>query len=225
VLLETLAHDVFFKYDNPDNRRVSAGSLRLDGSMTFVDGRPAVFVEAEGHGVTSASRAVAGSVGLFPGIVYRYTGTRRCPRAIAIPKLLLRSRVVSRTPCGRGVFDVGELFCCAEPYVMADGPNGERGSAFNGPYRRLRRQAAMGMGPGERQESPWATGSAIRSRPIPRKCGSKTSAAHYVHNPYLQSDGRSASQPCAQSATCKTVKGALVESLLGIGRANHRSRL
>ena len=46
ILLETLAHDVFFKYDNRDNRRVSAGSLRLDGSMTFVDGQPAVFVEA-----------------------------------------------------------------------------------------------------------------------------------------------------------------------------------
>jgi hypothetical protein len=49
ILLETLAHDVFFKYDNRKVRHVSAGAMRLDGAMAFVDEHPAVFIEAEGH--------------------------------------------------------------------------------------------------------------------------------------------------------------------------------
>src|SRR6185503_8211156 len=73
VLLETLAHDIFYKYENRDYRRVLPGSLKLDGAMTFVDGRPAIYVEAEGHGVKAASRAVVASVSSFPGVVYRYT--------------------------------------------------------------------------------------------------------------------------------------------------------
>ena len=45
ILLQTLAHDVFFKYNNREARRVTAGAVKLDGAMTFVDGRPAVHIE------------------------------------------------------------------------------------------------------------------------------------------------------------------------------------
>ena len=217
VLLETLAHDVFFKYDNPDNRRVSAGSLRLDGSMTFVDGRPAVFVEAEGHGVTSASRAVAGSVGLFPGIVYRYTGHASVPQSNRDPQATYDLVSIEDTLWARR-FDVGELFCCAEPYVMADGQTVNVGSAFNGPIGGCAAKPPWGW---DQVSDRIAMGDWFRDplKAYPTQVRIENFGGTYVHNPYLQSDGRSASQPCAQSATSKTVKGALVESLLGIGRA------
>jgi len=217
VLLETLAHDVFFKYDNRDHRRVSNGSLRLDGSMTFVDGRPAVFVEAEGHGVKAASRAIVASADAFPGIVYRYTGQASVPQSNRDPNASYDLVAIEDTLWARR-FEVGSLFCCADPYVMADGSTVRVGSAFNGPVGGC---AAKPPWAWDQATDQIARGDWFRDplKAYPTQLRIQDFAGTYVHNPYLESDGRSASQPCAESATSKTVKGALMQSLLGIGRA------
>jgi len=217
VLLETLAHDIFYKYDNRENRRVSAGSLKLDGSMTFVEGRPAIFVEAEGHGVKAASRAIAASVDAFPGVVYRYTGRAAVPESNRDPRATYALVSIEDTLWARR-FEVGSLFCCADPYVMADGKTVSLGSAFNGPIGGC---AARPPWAWDQASDKIARGDWFRDplKAYPTQVRIENFAGRYLHNPYLESDGRSASPPCAESTTSKTVKGALAESLLGIGRA------
>ena len=217
ILLETLAHDIFFKYDNRDHRRVSAGSLRLDGSMTFVDGRPAVFVEAEGHGVKGADRGVAASVDSFAGIVYRYTGQASVPRSNRDPRATYDLVAIEDTLWARR-FETGSIFCCADPYVMADGSTVNLGSAFNGPIGGCAAKPPWGW---DQATDRIGKGDWFRDplKAYPTQVRIENFTGTYVHNPYLQSDGRSAGQPCAQSATSKTVKGALAQTLFGIGRA------
>ena len=217
VLLETLAHDVFFKYDNGDNRRVSNGSLKLDGSMTFVDGRAAVFVEAEGHGVKAASRSVASNLESFPGIVYRYTGQASVPRSNRDPGATYDLVSIEDTLWARR-FEVGSMFCCVDPYVMADGNTVSVGSAFNGPIGGCAAKPPWGW---DQVDDQVAKGDWFRDplKAYPTQVRIQNFGGTYVHNPYLQSDARPGLQACAQSTTSKTVKGAIVESLFGIGRA------
>ncbi len=217
VLLETLAHDVFFKYDNRDNRRVSNGSLRLDGSMTFVDGRPAVYIEAEGHGVKAASRSVVALARDFPGIVYRYTGKATVPESNRDPSASYDLVSIEDTLWAYR-FDVGSTFCCADTYAMNGGATASLGSAFNGPIGGCAAKPPWGW---DQASDKIAKGDWFRDplKAYPTQLRIENFTGTYVHNPYLESDGRNASQPCAESATNKTVKGALASSLLGIGRA------
>jgi hypothetical protein len=217
VLLETLAHDVFFKYDNRDNRRVSNGSLKLDGSMTFVDGRPAVYIEAEGHGVKAASRSHVASGGDFPGIVYRYAGKASVPESNRDPNATYDLVSIEDTLWAQR-FEVGSLFCCADTYAMNGGGSARLGSAFNGPIGGCAAKPPWGW---DQASDKIAKGDWFRDplKAYPTQLRIQNFSGSYVHNPYLESDGRSAGQPCAESATNKTVKGALASSLLGIGRA------
>ena len=217
MLLETLAHDVFFKYDNRDNRRVSNGSLKLDGSMTFMDGRPAVYIEAEGHGVKAASRAVVASRASFPGIVYRYTGTASVPESNRDPNATYDLVSIEDTLWARR-FDVGSTFCCADTYTMSGGASASVGSAFNGPIGGCAAKPPWGW---DQASDKIAKGDWFRDplKAYPTQLRIQNFTGTYVHNPYLQADERNAGQPCAESATNKTVKGALASSLLGIGRA------
>jgi hypothetical protein len=216
ILLETLAHDVFFKYDNRDYRRVSNGSLKLDGSMTFVDGRPAVWVEAEGHGVKAASRAVAASVDSFAGIVYRF-GKAAVPESNRDPKATYDLVSIEDTLWARR-FDVGEMYCCADSYVMADGRRVPVGSAFNGPIGGCAAKPPWGW---DQANDKIAKGDWFRDplRAYPTQVRIQNFGGTYVHNPYLQSDERPGLTACAESTTSKTVRGALAQSLFGIGRA------
>jgi hypothetical protein len=217
VLLETLAHDVFFKYDNRDNRRVSNGSLKLDGSMTFVDGRPAVYIEAEGHGVKAASRSVVASGPNFPGIVYRYAGKAAVPESNRDPNATYDLVSIEDTLWAQR-FEVGSLFCCADTYAMNDGGSARLGSAFNGPIGGCAAKPPWGW---DQASDKIAKGDWFRDplKAYPTQLRIQNFSGSYVHNPYLESDGRSAGQACAESSTNKTVKGALASSLLGIGRA------
>ena len=218
VLLETLAHDVFFKYDNRDNRRVSNGSFKLDGSMTFVEGRPAVYIEAEGHGVKAASRSVVASAGNnFPGIVYRYTGKGAVPESNRDPSASYELVSIEDTLWAYR-FDVGSTFCCADTYAMSGGTTARLGSAFNGPIGGCAAKPPWGW---DQASDKIAKGDWFRDplKAYPTQLRIQNFTGTYVHNPYLESDGRNASQPCAESAANKTVKGALASSLLGIGRA------
>jgi hypothetical protein len=216
VLLETLAHDVFFKYDNRDNRRVANGSLKLDGSMTFADGKPAVFIEAEGHGVKAASRSHVASRGNFPGIVYRYTGTAAVPESNRDPNATYDLVSIEDTLWANR-FDVGSTFCCADDYAMKAG-TARIGSAFNGPIGGCAAKPPWGW---DQATDKIAKGDWFRDplKAYPTQVRIQNFTGTYVHNPYLESDGRSGLQVCAESTTNKTVKTALAASLLGIGRA------
>jgi len=217
VLLETLAHDIFYKYENRDNRKVAAGSLKIDGAMTFVDGRPAIYVEAEGHGVKAASLVVVASGSSFPGVVYRYTGKAAVPESNRDPKATYDLVSIEDTLWARR-FDVGSTFCCADSYVMNGGSSAIIGSAFNGPVGGCAAKPPWGW---DQASDKIAKGDWFRDplKAYPTQIRIQNFAGTYVHNPYLESDGRNAGQPCAESTTSKTVKSALASSLLGIGRA------
>jgi len=75
-LMETVAHNQFYQYTNDSN--ISTGSDNVDGGVLFSNGRPCVFIQANGqspwggHGVYAwdGSGAPGGD-----GIVYVYGGT------------------------------------------------------------------------------------------------------------------------------------------------------
>jgi hypothetical protein len=217
LLLETLAHDIFYKYDNRDNRKVSNGALKLDGSIVFVDGRPAIYVEAEGHGVKAASRQVVGSGSEFPGIVYRYTGKAAVPESNRDPNATYDLVSIEDTLWARR-FDVGSTFCCADSYVMNGGASESVGSAFNGPIGGCAAKPPWGW---DQASDKIAKGDWFRDplKAYPTQIKIQNFTGSYVHNPYLDGDSRNAGSPCAESTTSKTVKTALTASLLGIGRA------
>jgi len=217
VLLETLAHDIFYKYENLDYRKVSSGSLKLDGAMTFVDGRPAIYVEAEGHGVKAASRTVVASGGSFPGVVYRYTGKAAVPESNRDPNATYDLVSIEDTLWAHR-FDVGSTFCCADSYAMNGGGSARIGSAFNGPIGGCAAKPPWGW---DQASDNIVKGDWFRDplKAYPTQIKIQNLTGTYVHNPYLESDGRSAGQPCAESTTSKTVKGALASSLFGISRA------
>ncbi|HET9269837.1 MAG TPA: hypothetical protein VFO31_16785 [Vicinamibacterales bacterium] len=217
VLLETLAHDVFFKYENRDNRKVSAGGSKIDGAIQFVDGRPAVYVEAEGHGVKSPSRLQMASRNNFPGIVYRYTGTASVPGSNRDPNATYDLVAIEDTLWAHR-FDVGSTFCCADSYAMNGGTTASVGSAFNGPIGGCAAKPPWGW---DQANDKISKGDWFRDplKAYPTQLRIQNFTGSYVHNPYLESDGRNAGQPCAESTTSKTVTGALTQTLLGIGRA------
>lgn len=217
ILLETLAHDVFFKYDNRAARRVSAGAMRLDGAMTFVDERPAVYIEAEGHGVKVASAAMVADSGQFPGMVYRYTGQASVPRNNRDGFVTYDLVSIEDTLWARR-FDVGSTFCCADSYLMPGGRPEAFGSAFNGPIGGCAAKPPWGW-----DQANDAVGKGDWFRDPLRTYATQLSIAGfsgtYVHNPYLNASGRTVGPVCRDAVASKTVRGALAASLLGIGRA------
>ena len=217
VLLETLAHDIFYKYDNRDNRKVSNGTLKLDGSISFVDGRPAVYIEAEGHGVKAASRAQANSGSSFPGVIYRYTGKAAVPESNRDPNATYDLVSIEDTLWAHR-FDVGSTFCCADSYSMNGGATESIGSAFNGPIGGCAAKPPWGW---DQASDKIVKGDWFRDplKAYPTQIRIQNFSGTYVHNPYLEGDARNAGSPCAESTTSKTVKTALASSLLGIGRA------
>ncbi len=217
ILLETLAHDVFYKYDNRAARRVSAGATRLDGAMAFLDDRPAVYVEAEGHGVKVAGAAAIADPSQFPGMVYRYTGVASVPRnnrdgAVTYDLIAIENTFWARR------FDVGSTFCCADSYLMPGARPEALGSAFNGPVGGCAAKPPWGW---DQANDALAKGDWFRDplRAYATQLNIAGFSGSYVHNPYLRSSGRSVGPVCRDAAASKTVRGALTESLLGIGRA------
>jgi hypothetical protein len=217
VLLETLAHDVFYKYENRDNRKVSNGSLKLDGSIVFVDGRPAIYVEAEGHGVKAASRSQANAGSSFPGIIYRFTGKASVPESNRDPYATYDLVSIEDTLWAHR-FDVGTTFCCADSYTMNGGATNSIGSAFNGPIGGCAAKPPWGW---DQASDKIGKGDWFRDplKAYPTQIRIQNFTGSYVHNPYLERGARNAGQPCVESATNKTVKSALAANLLGIGRA------
>ena len=217
ILLQTLAHDVFYKYNNRSVRRVSNGALKLDGSFTLVDGRPAVYVEPEGHGVKAASTGIVRNSDDFPGLIYRYTGTASVPQSQHDHRATYDLLSIEDTLWAHR-FDVGSTFCCADAYAMPGGTPASMGSAFNGPIGGCAAKPPWGW---DQASDKILKGDWFRDplRAYVTQLRIENFAGTYTRNPYLEHDGRSATPPCAQSQVSTTVRGALTSSLLGIGRA------
>lgn len=216
VLLETLAHDIFYKYVNPGYRRVSAGATKLDGSIAFVEDRPALFIQAEGHGVKAAGADVTGAGDAFQGIVYRL-GAAAVPESNRDPKATYELISIEDTLWAHR-FDVGSTYCCADDYLMPNGATSAVGSAFNGPVGGCAAKPPWGW---DQASDRIAKGDWFRDplKAYPMQVRIQNFTGTYSHNPYLQADSRSVGPRCTESATSKTVKGALASSLFGIGKA------
>jgi hypothetical protein len=217
ILLQTLAHDVFFKYNNREARRVTAGALKLDGAMTFVDGRPAVHIEPEGHGVKAATAAAVRDPAAFPGLVYRYTGLAGLPLS-SQDKQATYDLVSIEDTLWAHRFDVGTTFCCADSYLVPGGRPTNFGSAFNGPIGGCAAKPPWGW---DQANDALAKGDWFRDplRAYLTQLRIDGFSGAYVHNPYLQADTRSAAPLCQEAPASKTVRGALTSTLFGIGRA------
>jgi hypothetical protein len=217
ILLETLAHDVFYKYNNRSVRRVSDGALKLDGSFTLVDGRPAVYVEPEGHGVRAASAGTARGSESFPGLIYRYTGTASVPRSHHDHEATYALLSIEDTLWTRR-FDVGSTFCCADAYTMPGGTSANLGSAFHGPIGGCAARPPWGW---DQAGDKILKGDWFRDplAAYATQLRIENFTGRYLRNPYLEHDGRAAAPACAASPVNTTVRGALTATLLGIGRA------
>jgi hypothetical protein len=217
ILLETLAHDVFYKYNNRSVGRVSDGALKLDGSFTLVDGRPAVYVEPEGHGVRAASAGTARGSESFPGLIYRYTGTASVPRSHHDHEATYALLSIEDTLWTRR-FDVGSTFCCADAYTMPGGTSANLGSAFHGPIGGCAARPPWGW---DQAGDKILKGDWFRDplAAYATQLRIENFTGRYLRNPYLEHDGRAAAPACAASPVNTTVRGALTATLLGIGRA------
>ncbi|MCZ6768220.1 MAG: hypothetical protein O7D93_03130 [Acidobacteria bacterium] len=142
ILLETLAHDHFYKYDNPHYPQVEEGSASLDGSIVFLKQedatrhrQPAIYIEPEGHGVKAATEQVLDSSFQHPGVIYRFAG-----RGAEVPPSNTATDVsydlisieetlwAKRSEVGKN-----SLYCCSDLYSLPDGQMTPLGSSFNGP--------------------------------------------------------------------------------------------
>jgi hypothetical protein len=217
ILLETLAHDVFYKYNNRSVRRVSNGALKLDGSLTLVDDRPAVYIEPEGHGVKAASAGMVRGSESFPGLIYRYTGTASVPQGPHDHRATYDLLSIEDTLWAHR-FDVGSTFCCADAYAMPGGTSATLGSAFNGPIGGCAAKPPWGW---DQATDKIVKGDWFRDplTAYATQLRIEDFSGTYTRNPYLEHDGRTAAPACAASTTSTTVRGALTSSLLGIGRA------
>lgn len=217
LLLQTLAHDVFFKYANPEvGERVSAGALRLDGEISFVDGRPAIYIEPEGHGVKGAGANLTDTSVPFPGLIYRYTGEASVPRDNRDTQATYDLLSLEDTLWARR-YDVGTMYCCADPYAMTRGRTARFGSAFNGPIGGCAAKPPWGW---DQANDAIAKGDWFRDplKAYATQLRIDGFAGTYTRNPFLEHDGRTAGPLCSASATSKTVKGSLVSTIAGIGR-------
>lgn len=223
ILLETLAHDVFFKYNNPHYPRVKPGATKLDGSIVFLKEEdathhrePAIYIEPEGHGVKGAGPEVRDPAYKFPGIVYRY-GPAAVPENNQDPRATYDLIPIEDTLWLRRL-DVGTTYCCSDPYAATGGQTMTIGSAFNGPIGSCAAKPPWGW---DQANDPIVKGDWFRDplKAYAAQLQVEGLSGEYVYNPYLGTDGRNAGSPCATSATSKTVRGALTSSILGIGRA------
>ena len=230
VLLETLAHDHFYKYDNPHYRKVQGGSFPLDGSIVFlkqVDGEhhrePAIYIEPEGHGVTAAAEQVKEKNYEFPGIIYRFAGRgAEVPKNERAPDVSYELISIEETLWARR-FEVGRssVYCCADFYKTPSGKTVALGSAFNGPVGGCAAKPPWGWD--EANDGAIKKGDWFRD-PLftyAQQLRIEGLAGEYLHNPYLQLEPPpegNAGLACAESSDNKDLQQSVAASLYGIGK-------
>jgi hypothetical protein len=229
VLLETLAHDHFYKYDNPHYRRVRQGSFPLDGSIVFlkqVDSEhhrePAIYIEPEGHGVKAATEQVKQENYEFPGIVYRFAGRgAEVPKNERDPDVSYVLINIEETLWAKR-FEAGKssLYCCADFYKTPGGKTIALGSAFNGPIGGCAAKPPWGWdeaNDGEIKKGDWFRDPLFA---YPRQLRIEGFGGEYLHNPYLElgpAPGGNVGLACSESTDNKDLQQSIAASLLGIG--------
>lgn len=240
ILLETLAHDHFYKYDNPSYRRVKIEkkekkqkrkiSSPLDGSIVFlkqIDSthhqQPAIYIEPEGHGVTAATAQVRDEDFKHPGIIYRFAGRgAELPRSNNDPDVSYDLIPIEDTLWAkRAEIGASSLYCCGDSYGLPDGQTILIGSAFNGPIGGCAAKPPWGWD--QANDGPIEKGDLFRDplRAVAAQLQIEGWGGSYVYNPYLAADVNVASKPgmlCAESTVSKTLGQSVTSSLLGIGK-------
>ncbi len=85
-ILETLAHGDIYLYTNKDY--IKGGKLAVDGPVTMIKGRPAVFVEQYGHGIYGRpEKSIEANPMAVKMLRYVYTGTAETPDGIPDKKV------------------------------------------------------------------------------------------------------------------------------------------
>lgn len=228
LLLQTLAHDKFYRYASSLSDRVHRGRGDLHGSLVFLETdseehrkAPAIFIEAEGHGVKAASAEVLSDDYLHPGIVYRYSG-----RPAEVPQNNRDNDVsyelvpMEQTLWNRR-YEIGDssLYCCGDSFLLTDGSSDVWGDSFNGPVGGCAArppwswdEADDGISKGDWFRDP------LRTYPEQLLIGGFT--GQYIHNPYLD-PGERASLPislCKEGEKDTTVSKAVKNTLWGIAK-------
>jgi len=232
ILLEALAHDHFYKYDNPNYRRVKKGngSLPLDGSIVFlkqVDAthhqQPAIYIEPEGHGVKAATEQVRAEDFKHPGIVYRFAGRgAEVPRSNSDPDVSYDLIAIEDSLWARRTeIGASSLYCCGDSYALPGGQTVLLGSAFNGPIGGCAAKPPWGWD--QANDGPINKGDLFRDplTAVAAQMQVEGWGGTYVHNPYLTLETSVASKPgtlCSESTVSKTLGQSVATSLLGIGK-------
>ena len=229
ILLETLAHDHFYKYDNPGYEKVRQGSFPLDGSIVFLkteestQREPAIFIEAEGHGVRAASKQNTDSPGDFAGIIYHFAGRgAELPRNnrdkdVSYDLISIEDTFwVKRLEIGKD-----SVYCCADEYKLPAGQIVRIGSSFNGPIGSCSAKPPWGWDEAKDalEKGDWFRDPILSFN---RQLTIDGLKGDYVHNPYLfidsKSNGKEVASLCAESTESKNVKEAVTSTLFGIGK-------
>lgn len=229
LLLQTLAHDKFFRYASSSTDRVHAGMAELNGSLVFMetdsDGRqkaPAVFVEAEGHGVKAASSVVLREGYEHPGIVYRFAD-----RGAEVPqnnrdKDVSYELVPIEDTLWARRYEIGSnaTYCCGDSFLLSGGRIDAWGDSFNGPIGGCAARPPWSWD--EADDGPVAKGDWFRN-PIhsySEQLRINGLAGEYLHNPYLDpAELAPTSIPlCQQSRESTTLSEAVTGTLLGVAR-------
>jgi hypothetical protein len=229
ILLETLAHDHFYKYDNPFYPRVRQGAFALDGSIVFLKAdkatqrEPAIFIESEGHGVKAATKQNTDSPGDFQGVIYHFAG-----RGAEVPRSSLDKDVsyelisIEDTLWVRRM-DIGSdsLYCCADEYKLPNGEVVRIGSSFNGPIGSCSAKPPWGWDEAKDtiEKGDWFRDPISAYNQQLQITGLQ---GDYRHNPYRSIDSKASGEQvaslCAESTESKTVKEAVASTLLGVGK-------
>ncbi len=247
VLLETLAHDHFYKYDNPHYRRVSAiqrakpktkrswlsapvPATAVDGSIVFLKqeddthhSQPAIYIEPEGHGVKAATAEVRDANFKFPGMIYRFSGRgAEIPKGNNDPDVSYELIGMEDSLWARRS-EIGEssTYCCADRYSRPDGSTALIGSAFNGPIGGCAAKPPWGWD--QADDGPIEKGDLFRDplSAIPKQLQLAGLQGTYLHNPYLPLDPVVQAKEgtlCSESAVSKTIGQSVATSLLGISK-------
>jgi len=229
VLLETLAHDHFYVYENPHNRRVNAGNAPDDGAIVFLKQedethhrQPALYIEPEGHGVKAAPNQVKDSNYQHPGMIYRFAGRgAELPQSNKDPDVSYDLISMEETLWAKRN-EVGNtsLYCCTDSYALPNGQTVSIGCSFNGPIGSCSAKPPWGWD--QADDGPIKKGDWFRDPLFAynQQLRVEGFAGKYIYNPYLQfAPGNGNPGPtCEDSPESKTVKEAATSTLFGVAK-------
>jgi hypothetical protein len=229
ILLETLAHDHFYKYDNPSYKRARQGAFPLDGSIVFLkteaatQREPAIFIESEGHGVRAATKQHTDSPEDFHGVIYHFTGRgAEVPRSNHDKDVSYELISIEDTLWVRRM-EIGSdsLYCCAEQYKLPGGRVARIGGSFNGPIGSCSAKPPWGWDEAKDtiEKGDWFRDPIYAYNQQLQVTGLQ---GDYRYNPYrsidVKSSAKQAASLCAETTESKTVKEAVASTLFGVGK-------